>query len=340
MLRPAHIATVFVLWTRCVGGGRSHTHSSFRSFPSHTFTRQQFRARAAIYPVTLLACMLAISLAQAQPRPHKPIDAAQAAPFAPVTLANTYRPELDVSAYWVSEKYDGIRAYWDGSQLISRQHMSIQAPAWFTQHWPSTPMDGELWAGRGQFHVVQSAIGALQPADAVWRKLQFMVFDLPAAPGTFSERQALLQRTVGKLRQPWVKAAPQWRVSDHTQLMQQLESITQAGAEGLMLRREDAPYRRGRSDDLIKLKRWDDAEAVVIQHLPGQGKYAGMTGALLVQMPNGQQFKLGSGLSDAQRRHPPAIGSTITYRHHGHYPSGLPRSAVFWRERTETKAAP
>ncbi len=252
-----------------------------------------------------------------------------------LTLANTYRSGLDVQAYWVSEKYDGIRAHWDGRQLRSRQGLPIDAPAWFTQGWPAQALDGELWAGRGQFAAVQATV-ALGRKDADgWRALRYMVFDLPQHPGGFAQRQQALQRMVQGLGQPWVQAAPQWQVPGHAALMEQLHAVSKAGAEGLMLRRADSPYRPGRSDDLIKLKLFEDAEAVVVAHLPGKGKYQGMTGALLVEMPGGQRFRIGSGLTDADRARPPAIGSTITYRFNGTHASGLPRFARYWRVREE-----
>ena len=255
-----------------------------------------------------------------------------------VTLATPYHPQLDVQAYWVSEKYDGVRAHWDGQQLRSRQGLPIAAPAWFTQGWPSTPLDGELWAGRGQFAAVQSAVAQSTAPDAAWRPLRYMVFDLPSHSGPFSARYQALQRMVGHLQQPWVQAVPQWRVDSHATLQRQLRDRVAAGAEGLMLRRDDAPYRAGRSDDLVKLKPFDDAEAVVVAHLPGKGKYTGMTGALQVQMPTGQRFRLGSGLSDAERRNPPPIGSTVTYRYQGLHASGLPRFARYWRVRADAPA--
>lgn len=253
-----------------------------------------------------------------------------------LTLANTYRTDVDVRAYWVSEKYDGIRAHWDGQRLHSRQGIAIDAPAWFTQHWPAQPMDGELWAGRGQFAAVQSTIGQGAKDEAGWRALRYMVFDLPTHKGTFTQRQQALQKLVAGTDKDWVQAAPQWQVTSHEALMRQLRSMSKAGAEGLMLRRADSPYRAGRSDDLIKLKLFEDAEAVVVAHLPGKGKYQGMTGALLVAMPSGQRFKIGSGLSDADRLHPPPVGSTITYRFNGNHPSGLPRFARYWRLRTDS----
>ena len=251
------------------------------------------------------------------------------------TLAQAYRPGIDVTAYWVSEKYDGVRAFWTGQELLSRQGLPIRAPAWFTSGWPSVPMDGELWAGRGQFERVQATVAQGLPQDAPWRALRYMVFDLPGQPGGFGERLPHLRQTVAALNQPWVQAVPQWRVASHTALMQQLRTHEKAGAEGLMLRRDDAPYRGGRSDDLLKLKSFDDAEALVVGHLPGRGKYAGQTGALLVETPGGQRFRLGSGLPDALRRSPPPIGSVVTYRHNGTHASGLPRFARFWRVRAD-----
>ncbi|GAO21864.1 DNA ligase [Alicycliphilus sp. B1] len=260
--------------------------------------------------------------------------AAHAAPPSP-TLARRYHTGIDVTAYWVSEKYDGVRALWTGRLLLSRQGLPIRAPAWFTAGWPAEPLDGELWAGRGRFDAAQAAVAAAAPDDAQWRALRYMVFDLPAAPGGFGARLPTLQHAVAALGQPWVQAAPQWRVATRAQLMGQLREHEKAGAEGLMLRRDDAPYRGGRSEDLLKLKSFEDAEGLVVGHVPGRGKYAGQTGALLVAMPGGRRFRLGSGLPDALRRQPPPVGSVVTYRFNGTHASGLPRFARFWRVRAD-----
>ncbi|MBF6630225.1 MAG: DNA ligase [Comamonas sp.] len=254
----------------------------------------------------------------------------------PLTLATNYHSELDLNQYLVSEKYDGIRAYWTGQQLMSRQGLPIDAPPWFTKNFSTEAMDGELWAGRGQFIAVQSTVSQGAKDEAGWRALRYMVFDLPTHPGLFTQRQQALQKLVKRIDQNWLQAAPQWQVNSHAALMRQLRSMSKAGAEGLMLRNTKTSYRAGRSDDLIKLKIFEDAEAVVVQHLPGKGKYQGMTGALLVQMPNGQRFKIGSGLRDTDRALPPPIGSTITYRFNGMHPSGLPRFARYWRIRSNT----
>ena len=257
-----------------------------------------------------------------------------------LTLAATYQTGVDVHTYWVSEKYDGIRAHWTGQRLLSRQGLPIDAPAWFTHGWPQQAMDGELWAGRQQFHRVQSAVAQGASPTAPWQHIQYMAFDLPEHRGPFTQRHAALTDVVQRTNIAWLHAAPQWQVHSDVQLQQQLRQFTAQGAEGLMLRKASADYRAGRSNDLLKLKLHDDAEATVVAHIPGKGQYQGMTGALLVEMPSGQRFKLGSGLSHAERLSPPAIGSTVTYRFNSTHPSGLPRFARYWRARSTDVTQP
>ena len=250
-------------------------------------------------------------------------------------LANVYRPGLPLADYWVSEKYDGVRGYWDGHILRTRGGETIHAPAWFTAGWPPTPMDGELWAGRGRFSVAQSTIRQQQPDDAAWRGIRFMVFDLPQHGGVFDERLPALQALVQRIDQPWVQAVPQQRIARDAALQALLHKTVRAGGEGLMLHRGASLYRSGRSDDLIKVKTHEDAEARVVAHLPGKGKHAGRMGALRVKMPSGQQFRLGAGFSDAERADPPPVGSWVTYRFRGTHDGGLPRFASFVRVRED-----
>ncbi len=258
----------------------------------------------------------------------------------PLMLANTYSQKIQLDDYWVSEKYDGVRGYWDGQKLLTRGGQAINAPAWFTANWPATPMDGELWAGRGQFQQTVSTVRQQMPHEAAWRNIKFMVFDLPAEPGTFTQRLSTLNNVVTKLAVPWVQAVPQSKVASHAALQSQLRQITKAGAEGLMLHRGSSLYKGLRSDDLLKVKTHDDAEAKVIAHIPGKGKYAGQLGALLVETPAAgskaaQRFKLGTGFTDAQRKNPPPVGSQVTYRYRGLNDSGIPRFASFMRQRDE-----
>ncbi|MEO8022087.1 DNA ligase [Polaromonas sp.] len=271
------------------------------------------------------------------------LPAAGAGTSPALMLANVYRPGIALQDYWVSEKLDGVRGYWDGEKLLTRGGERIAAPAWFTAGWPRLPMDGELWAGHGQFSRAVSVVRQQTPDEAGWRSLRFMVFDLPAQAGTFTERIPVLNGLVTRIDQPWVQAVAQSKVASHADLQRLLAKTVRQGGEGLMLHRGTSLYKGQRSDDLLKVKTHEDAEARVVAHLPGKGKHAGVMGALLVEMPGeagkpGQRFKLGTGFSDGQRRHPPPEGSTVTYRFRGLNDSGIPRFASFMRIRED--AAP
>jgi DNA ligase-1 len=277
----------------------------------------------------LFAGFGAALLLSALPLPARAID-----PPA-LMLANVYRPGMSLTAYWVSEKYDGLRALWDGQRLRTRGGETIAAPAWFTAGWPAEPMDGELWAGRGRFEDALSTVRQQTPNDEAWRRIRFMVFDLPGHPGPFSDRITAYHGLVSRIDQTWVRAVLQERVASHAVLMARLDRLVKDGGEGLMLHRGDAPYRAIRSDDLLKVKTHEDAEARVIAHLPGQGRHAGRMGALLVETPKGQRFRLGTGFTDGQRERPPAVGEWVTYRFRGINTSGVPRFASFVRVRPD-----
>lgn len=273
--------------------------------------------------------------------PSAPVAAAGSPPL---MLANVYRPGIALQDYWVSEKLDGIRGYWDGRHLLTRGGERVAAPAWFTAGWPAIPMDGEIWAGRGQFSRAVSTARQQTPDDAAWRGMRFMVFDLPAHGGPFSERLPALNGLVSQIDQPWVQAVAQTKVASPAALQALLAKTVKLGGEGLMLHRGASLYQAVRNDDLLKLKLHDDAEAKVLAHVAGQGKHAGRLGALLVEMPAsdgkpGQRFKLGTGFSDAQRQDPPPVGNWVTYRYRGINDSGIPRFASFLRVREDMPPA-
>ena len=253
----------------------------------------------------------------------------------PPSLANIYQGGVDLSRYWVSEKLDGVRALWDGEALYSRRGNRFNAPAWFTEGFPAHALDGELWMGRGTFESLSGAVRRKVPDDAAWRRIRFMVFDLPESGTRFDDRLKRLQEVLAPAPSPRIVLVEQFRVSSEAQLMAILERVTAEGGEGLMLRDGRSPHRPGRSDDLLKLKAYQDAEAIVVAHLPGKGKYRGMLGSLLVEMPNGHRFKLGTGFTDADRRSPPPIGATVTYKHFGTTAKGIPRFASFMRLRRD-----
>ena len=247
--------------------------------------------------------------------------------------AKLWRLGQDPSAYWVSEKLDGVRAFWDGHSLRFRSGLVIAAPTWFTAALPSTPLDGELWLGRGRFDELSGVVRRQTPVDADWRAVRYMVFDLPGATGPFSERVQSIRSLVMALQQPWLQAATQQQLADAQALQKLLGQTVQEGGEGLVLHRANALWSPGRSDALLKLKPKDDEDARVVGHLPGKGRNAGRLGALLLELPDGQRFALGSGFTDAQRASPPPLGAVVTYRFADRTAKGLPRFATFWRIR-------
>lgn len=250
-------------------------------------------------------------------------------------LAEVYDGRVDVEQYWVSEKFDGVRAQWDGQTLRFRGGGVVPAPAWFTANFPATPMDGELWVARDQFDALSGTVRKLEPVDTEWRQVRYLIFELPGASGDFSARVGQMKELVAQAGVAWLQAVEQTRVASRAALMKRLDAVVRAGGEGLMLHRADAPYVTGRSDVLLKLKPWLDAEAIVAGHVPGKGKYRGMTGALLMRTPDGKRFRIGSGLSDALRLAPPPIGTRLTYRYQQLTPGGLPRFARFLRIRVD-----
>lgn len=280
----------------------------------------------------LTRAIAALALASALCAPQ--LTRAEAPPAAPaMLLAKVYAADIDVTQYWVSEKFDGVRAQWDGHALRFRSGSRVPAPAWFTEDFPGVPLDGELWIARDAFDALSGTVRRLEPVDGEWRRVRYLVFELPGAAGDFSARVERMREVVARAAVPWLEAVEQTRIASRDDLMHRLDAVVRAGGEGLMLHRADAPYLTGRSDALLKLKPWLDAEAVVVGYVPGKGKYRGMTGALRMEMPDGKRFRLGSGLSDALRRQPPPVGTRITYRYTALTKNGMPRFPRYLRVR-------
>lgn len=249
----------------------------------------------------------------------------------PQTLLDTRQLRPIITDYLMSEKLDGVRAYWDGKQLYFRSGRMISAPAWFTENFPSHPMDGELWMGRTQFERLSSAVRRQHPNDEEWRQICYCLFEFPLAPGDFRQRLQDLQNAVGKLQISWLRVIPQEPVKSVEHIDAKLKQLTIQKAEGLVLHLSNAVFQAGRSEFVYKLKPQHDAEAKVIAIQVGQGKYHGMMGALLLETPEGKRFKLGTGFDDEQRRNPPQVGTLVTYRFRDWTASGLPKFTSFVR---------
>ncbi len=255
-------------------------------------------------------------------------------------LASVYTGQVDPALCLVSEKYDGVRALWDGRVLRHRSGREVSAPRSSLAALPEEPVDGELWLGRGRFDALSGIVRTASPRDADWARIRYMVFEMPGAGGMFAERVGRLRDLVARMANAPLVAAPQTRVTDRAKLQSRLASAVAGGGEGLMLHLASAPVASGRSEVLMKLKPHLDAEAVVVSLRGGAGKYQGLVGALEVEAPDGRRFLVGSGLSDAlrrdpPRRDPPRPGQTITYRYRDLTSNGLPRFATYLRRHDE-----
>lgn len=236
--------------------------------------------------------------------------------------------------YWVSEKYDGVRAYWNGSQMLTRRGNVIHCPEWFVAGLPPMPLDGELWLARGEFERTSAIIRKKNHIDGEWRDIKFMVFDLPQSSLPFEIRQGQLRQLLQTV-DPWIRQVKQLQVANKMEVQTIFKQIVNAGGEGVMLNIENGFYTHGRTDNLLKLKPYLDAEATVLEHFKGKGKYADLMGAILVRNKSGKVFKIGSGFSDKERARPPEVGSMVTYRYSGYTNKGVPRFATFLRQREE-----
>jgi len=270
------------------------------------------------------------SAASSAANPAHPAAAAKPAASA-LLLAREWPADADPAGYLVSEKLDGVRAWWDGHKLRFRSGATIAAPADFLARLPAVPLDGELWLGRGRFDELSGVVRRAQADDTRWRDVTYQVFELPAAGGSFAQRAAALQVLCRQQGLAALRALVQQPVADRADLQRRLDAVVAAGGEGLVLHRADAPTATGRGPWLFKHKPLHDAEAQVLAHLPGQGRLAGQVGALQVRSDSGVVFKIGTGLRDADRAGPPAVGQRISYRHRGFTPAGVPRFASYWR---------
>ncbi|MGP0062558.1 MAG: DNA ligase [Isosphaeraceae bacterium] len=242
----------------------------------------------------------------------------------PLLLAERWDNAQDLTGWWLSEKLDGVRAYWDGKSLISRLGNRFHAPDWFVEGLPEIPLDGELWIGRKAF---QRTVGIVRRQDKtdLWKQVRYVAFDAPGVDAAFEGRIAAIRAHIDRHRPPYLSAHEHAVCTSLDQLRAELARVEELGGEGLMLRQPESRYEVGRSLTLLKVKSFRDAEARVLEHLKGAGRHKGRLGALLVELADGTQFSVGTGFSDAERGSPPPVGSIITFRYQELSDGGVPR---------------
>ncbi|HEY7773832.1 MAG TPA: DNA ligase [Marinagarivorans sp.] len=267
---------------------------------------------------------------------HKKPSETSHSPAPKLQLAKTFRQDSDIRLqdYWASEKLDGVRAYWDGQTLRTRSGHLIPIPEALHNTLPSSAaLDGELWIARGKFDLVSGLVRAHSAPISRWQKVQYKVFDLPKHTGTFEQRLSALAVLFRDNPNNFWSPLKQFKIDNKDALNTKLKEVEALGGEGLMLHLASSKYSPYRTDHLLKVKSYRDAEATVVGYTKGKGKYRGLVGALIVKLSNGITFNIGSGLDDHDRITPPAIGSTITFKYFGLTPNGVPRFASYMRTR-------
>ncbi|PRP81462.1 ATP dependent DNA ligase-like protein [Planoprotostelium fungivorum] len=258
-------------------------------------------------------------------------------PRPPIILAEKWTLETDPTGYWISEKLDGVRAYWDGQDLISRLGNKFCPPDFFREELPlDMKLDGELWIERRCF---QATVSVVRTGGGTkhWAKLKYKVFDAPSLPGTFEDRMEAIRQYLQTRQCRYVTLHEQEKCEGHEHLKTLLNAVEVMGGEGLMLREAGSHYEPQRSRTLLKVKNFYDAEAKVLAHEPGKGKFSGMCGALWCDIGDGTKFSVGSGMNTKDRKNPPAIGSIITFRYQELSDAGIPRFPVYVGERHDVK---
>lgn len=253
---------------------------------------------------------------------------------AELMLPKVYSPKTDVSGWLMSEKYDGVRGYWNGRELLSKNGKLFTPPSEFTQNLPPFPIEGELWAGRGAFEKTVSIVNKQYPHSG-WLELKYAIFDVPKSSKVFTERIEKAKRWFLEHPSPYTFVIEQIPVTDQAHLQRELQRIEGLGGEGLIVRKPDALYKAGRSIEILKVKNYQDAEATVVAYLPGKGKNEERLGALLVEMSDGTRFRIGSGFSDVERESPPPLGALVTFKFYGRYNSGIPKFPSYLRIRKD-----
>ncbi|MDP6442231.1 MAG: DNA ligase [Pirellulaceae bacterium] len=273
--------------------------------------------------------------------PARAASSTKAGSGPPLLLAHAWDNACDLTDWWMSEKLDGVRAYWDGKQFLSRQGNVFHAPDWFVAGLPATPLDGELWMDRKKFQKTVSVVRRQDKGDQ-WRDIRYLVFDAPSRGETFEERMDFLRDAFDGATADFAEVHNHELCRSEPHLLEELARVESLGGEGLMLRQPSSKYEVGRSSTLLKVKTFHDAEAVVIDHQAGRGKHKGKLGSLLVKLSDGTEFSVGTGFSDAQRAAPPTVGSSITFRYQELSDGGVPRfpSFVGVREMADSPVLP
>lgn len=236
---------------------------------------------------------------------------------------------INIQDYLVSEKLDGIRAYWDGKQLLSKSGKNLNPPQWFIKNFPPFALDGELFTKQGDFENIVSIIKNQQDKEQ-WKNITYHIFEVPNQQGNLIERLQVLENFLKQNQSLPIKIIPQYQFIQLESLKHFIKEIQNSNGEGVILRNKLSSYETGRKPSALKYKFFLDSECEIIDYKKGKGKYANQVGSIICKEGD-KIFKIGSGLSEDFRKNPPKIGTIITYKFYKTTKNNLPRHPVFLR---------
>ncbi len=264
-------------------------------------------------------------------------------PFRGVLLAETWDGSQNIVGWHMSEKLDGVRAYWDGTRFLSRNGNVFSVPDWYAERIPKdVHLDGEFWMGRGRFQETSGYARRMDRGEH-WREISYMIFDVPSIDAGFEDRMDAIGKRF--ILPAHCSRLPQAPCPDLETLNRFLATVEAQGGEGVMLRQPGSRYARVRSSTLLKVVSAFSTEVVVVGTMPGKGRHTGKVGALQVSVPRtvtlkagkkvctlkeGTRFEVGTGLVDAQRE--PGvirIGAIVTVEFRELSKDGIPRFPAF-----------
>lgn len=247
----------------------------------------------------------------------------------------------DISGWVMSQKYDGVRAIWDGKKLKSRQGKEFCAPQSFISQLPPFSIDGELFAGRGSF---EKAASITARCDEDWGELTYLIFDAPEAKGDLPTRLAPLKDFLAKNQGSQIKIIEQIKIKSTKEAFAYLDKITADGGEGIVVRDPKAPYKDGRQSSIMKLKKFYDAECEVLSIKPRKDDNSVVGSVECRDMAGKNTFKIGSGFGSLKICKTTALkenclktGDIITYKYQNLTKNAKPRFGVFLRKRTDLR---
>lgn len=246
----------------------------------------------------------------------------------PLQKPVVYCGEENIQGWYMSEKLDGIRGYWNGKQLLTRKGNIINAPKWFTNNFPPFELDGELWSKRNNFEFIQSTVLKKTATDS-WKKITYNIFEVPNQKGEFKQRLKKAESWFKSNKNSHVKIIPQIVCKGKKDLDEFLNSIESMGGEGVIIKDPHKPYHTGKKPFILKYKSFKAMEGIVISINKGKGKYKNMMGSLGIKLENGVTFNLGTGFSDLERKNPPKLNSTIRFKYYGFTKNKIPKFPSF-----------